>query len=121
ALREEVGGEEEEAGGVVDQVGEALDQDVEDIVGGGRLGEHLVEAGDAEVGGTADHPDQGALLGAEGVGGERVGAPAPRRSALSRIASMMPCPFSPLSWRSLLAASLVAASTESPAASVLPR
>src|SRR6202000_3569583 len=54
--------EEEEARIVVDQVGEALDQDVEDGVRGPRLGEHLVEAGDAKFGGGADTLDEEALL-----------------------------------------------------------
>src|SRR6201999_320476 len=62
---EELVEEEEEARIVVDQVGEALDQDVEDGVRGPRLGEHLVEAGDAGFGGAADHLDQESLLGAE--------------------------------------------------------
>ena len=62
---EELVEEEEEAGVVVDQVGEALDEDVEDGVRGLRLGEHLVEAGDAEFGVAPDDLDQEALLGAE--------------------------------------------------------
>src|SRR6202012_2714664 len=64
---EELVEEEEEAGVVVDQVGEAGDEDVEDVVRGLRLREHLVEAGDAEFRVAPHHLDQEPLLGAEVV------------------------------------------------------
>ena len=116
---EELVEEEEEAGIVVDQVGEALDQDVEDVVGGLRRAEHLVEAGDAQFGIAADDLDQEPLLGPEVVVEEAAADPglagdvlevepaAPRAATLSRIASTMRCAFSPLSWRSLVAASTI--------------
>ena len=64
---EELVEEEEEAGIVVDHVGEAGDEDVEDVVGDLRLREHLVEAGDAEFGIAPHHLDQEPLLGPEVV------------------------------------------------------
>ncbi len=59
--------EQEEAGLVLDQVGEAGDEDVEDVVDGLRLVQRLVEAGDADLGVAADDLDQQPLLGAEVV------------------------------------------------------
>src|SRR6478752_6915694 len=59
--------EEEEAGLVVDQIGEAGDEDVEDVVDRLGLRQRLVEPGDAQLGIAPHDLDQEPLLGPEVV------------------------------------------------------